>query len=217
MSSAPVTWWEPTGRCVLGLRRFTFSKGGGGCANDGHDALVMIDERPQGMVRSNGVEHWDWVARPADFPGDPRWPAACSCGYVFQPDDEWQVWTDHLYERPGVPGAVCRGELPAGACFDAWWMPWKGSDGRSLIIRCPRDDGAPSDISDDWHVDGPASNCTIPDDRAQLVHHCWVRTGDPTHPETLTAGKDGPTCSAGAGSIQTGHWHGFLRDGQLVP
>jgi len=61
-----------------------------------------------------------------------------------------------------------------------------------------------------WDIDGRASNCTLKEDKA---HRCWVRHGDPPH---LTVDKNGLTCAAGAGSIQTDRWYGFLRDGHLV-
>jgi hypothetical protein len=32
----------------------------------------------------------------------------------------------------------------------------------------------------------------------------------------LTVDKNGDTCAAGAGSILTPAWHGFLRNGELV-
>jgi hypothetical protein len=33
----------------------------------------------------------------------------------------------------------------------------------------------------------------------------------------ITVDKNGVTCGAGAGSIQCGSYHGFLRNGELVP
>lgn len=86
--------------------------------------------------------------------------------------------------------------------WDAWWYSWKGADEKSLMVVTP--DGWT------WNIDGPASNCTMPDDRE---HRCWVRHGEA--PE-ITVDKDGLTCGAGAGSIQTPKWHGFLRNGYLV-
>lgn len=62
-----------------------------------------------------------------------------------------------------------------------------------------------------WRIDSRASNCTMPYD---YEHRCWVRHGTPP---LVTVDKDGNTCAAGAGSIQCGDYHGFLRDGKLVP
>ena len=46
------------------------------------------------------------------------------------------------------------------------------------------------------------------------VHRCWVRHGRPED-GTLHVDKNGQTCAAGAGSIQTHNWHGFLHNGVL--
>jgi hypothetical protein len=78
-----------------------------------------------------------------------------------------------------------------------------GPDGRSLIVRCPG--------GQDWMIDSRASNCTRKDDNK---HFCWVRRGKPED-GTLHVDKNGDTCSAGAGSIQTANWHGFLHNGLL--
>jgi hypothetical protein len=76
---------------------------------------------------------------------------------------------------------------------------WHGPDGKFLIAVCPG--------GHHWHIDGKASNCTKPSDE---VHKCWIRHGEPPN---LTVDKNGDTCAAGAGSIQTPNWHGFLRNG----
>lgn len=96
-------------------------------------------------------------------------------------------------------------EAPDGAMWDAFWLhgvpSWCGDDGRAIICRVPN--------GHDWQIDGPASNCTRPNE----AHHCWVRHGEPPN---LTVDKNGNTCAAGAGSILTKDWHGFLRNGYLV-
>jgi hypothetical protein len=46
------------------------------------------------------------------------------------------------------------------------------------------------------------------------IHRCWVRHGRPED-GTLHVDKAGNTCRAGAGSIDTGKWHGFLHNGEL--
>ena len=46
-----------------------------------------------------------------------------------------------------------------------------------------------------------------------LAHRCWCRHGEPPN---ITVDKNGPTCPAGAGSIQCNDWHGYLRNGELV-
>jgi hypothetical protein len=62
----------------------------------------------------------------------------------------------------------------------------------------------------DWNIDSRASNCTLKNDR---LHRCWIRHGVPPN---ITVDKAGKTCAAGAGSIQAGSYHGFLRNGQLT-
>ena len=79
---------------------------------------------------------------------------------------------------------------------------WSNCDGRHLYVILPN--------GWEWDSDGRASNCTLPDEK---THRCWVRTGEPP---LVTAGKQGHTCSAGAGSIAPPGWHGFLRNGKLV-
>lgn len=92
-------------------------------------------------------------------------------------------------------------KLPPGAVWASnpdWGYP-TGEDGRALWCQLP--DGHV------WGIDGMANNCTMRDD---TVHRCWVRRGRPED-GTLHVGKDGHTCAAGAGSIATPKFHGFLH------
>lgn len=146
---------------------------------------------------------------------DRRWPKRCACGYKFTATDTWQLAVDRAYEYDGPFGhwLVTTKNAPPGSLWDARWLPrtsaWCGPDKRSLEVICPN--GHP------WHIDGRASNCTLKDDN---VHKCWVRHGDPTKPtgpEPLHVDKNGRTCSAGAGSIIAGNYHGFLHRGHFTP
>jgi hypothetical protein len=146
---------------------------------------------------------------------DQRWPAACAkCGKPFDAADEWMVDYRRLYCRSDTGELLKINDAPPGACWDAYWyrdrtdrLPGCGSmvgpDGRTLIVRCP-------DLHD-WIIDSRASNCDRKDDD---THWCWVRHGKPED-GTLHVDKNGHTCGAGAGSIQTPHWHGFLDNGCL--
>ncbi len=100
-------------------------------------------------------------------------------------------------------------ELPPGACFEMEHYreipEWCGPDGIAICVVLPN--------GHHWHVDGPANNCTKPADKA---HRCWCRHGDPRKGE-LHINKEGNTCAAGAGSIQSGSYHGYLHHGYLVP
>lgn len=137
---------------------------------------------------------------------DPRWPKKCDhCDYEFTDADPFQNFHDSLYRRTDTGEILTLRDAPIGAMWDAWWYGRKGPDGRSLMVKCPGDGG-----SHDWHVDGRASNCTLKDDD---VHYCWVRHGEVPD---ITVDKGGFTCAAGAGSILTPGWHGFLRNGHLV-
>lgn len=113
-------------------------------------------------------------------------------------------------------------DLPYGACYavprDADegpndWPP-VGADGLSIVCVTPEiqkgKDGQDVLSKHHWYIDSRANNCTMPND---LVHRCWIRhgtVGDPLHVD-----KNGPTCAAGAGSIQTHGWHGYLQHGVL--
>jgi len=78
-------------------------------------------------------------------------------------------------------------EMPPGAMFDVAWTHEKGPDGRSLAVKLP---GGPHDV---WFIDGPSTSGGY-----------WTRTGEPPR---LTVSP----------SILTPKYHGFLRDGTLVP
>ena len=112
-----------------------------------------------------------------------------------------------LYTLPDGTEATSRA-VPAGALFHASWLEdfaeFRGADGIALVVRLPN--------GHDWLVDSKASNCTRKDDK---VHKCWCRHGDP-RTGSLHVDKAGDTCAAGAGSIQSGDYHGFLQHGYLV-
>ncbi|GAC1521610.1 MAG: hypothetical protein NVS3B1_06000 [Marmoricola sp.] len=209
--ATPTFWLERTDQMAWGLRRYSNREPIGG---DGyHSALVYLEVRPAVI----GPDGYRLPAEDVDH-SDPRWPTKCSeCAYTFVDGDHWQVWTEGIWVRSdtgerfvlhqsapatslGIPSA------PPGACWDAHWMgDWaKGPDGICLMVRLPN--------GHDWMVDAEASNCTRPGDRS---HRCWVRSGDP-RTGSVTVGKDGETCSAGAGSIAAGDYHGFLTGGVLT-
>lgn len=95
--------------------------------------------------------------------------------------------------------------LPVGAIYRSWWLEevpaFCGTDGQSWTVVTP---------GGEWHIDGRASNCTLPNDS---IHKCWCRHGEAP---IFTVNKQGQTCSAGAGSIQIGSYHGFLVNGELT-
>lgn len=159
--------------------------------------------------------------------GDPAnrgWEGACSsCGASPIPWDHPGTMrrcddpecADCPYEKPyvGLGGSLravydtADGRLHPG---DAYWLEhpvgrwcrWTNCDGRHLHVMLPN--------GHEWDVMSRANNCTLPDD---TTHRCWQLTGEPG---TWTAGKTQPTCSAGAGSILSGDYHGFLQGGVLT-
>lgn len=198
----PVYWCEPTGRERLFLRRYA----DGPCEGSGfsfHNAQVLIGEQSDAGDPIGDLHPHD----------DPRWPEACEhCGRPFEDSDSWQLFRRDIYVRPDTGQEFTLDEADVGACYNATWISesreaggfMTGADGRSLFVKCP--DGHL------WCIDARASNCTLPDDKA---HKCWVRHGRPEDGD-LHVDKNGVTCAAGAGSIDTGKWHGFLHHGGLV-
>jgi hypothetical protein len=98
------------------------------------------------------------------------------------------------------------GKLEPGCLFWVDWYPknlyWDNQDGPYLFAMLPN--------HNHWNIDGRASNCDMPDER---LHRCWCRHGEV--PE-ITVDKVGHTCNAGAGSIQSGDYHGFLINGEFT-
>lgn len=216
--ATPTFWMERTDTVAVGLRRYHSSgEATWTCEAGYHSALVFTGQadavwRPD--PHAGDGQHLG--GQPETPHGDPRWPRSCGCGYQFTDDDPWQDWQELLYRRADSgqlvtlrsrdEGAGAPPGAPPGATWDAWWLPdaWRGPDGIAYTVRCPN--------GHDWHVDSRASNCTLPDDK---IHRCWVRHGDPRECH-VTVDKQGRTCAAGAGSIQAGDYHGFLRDGVLT-
>jgi hypothetical protein len=140
-----------------------------------------------------------------------KWRASMEDGSTqdFESEDAARAakWSSlaPLY-RLGDGREFASSELPPGSVYDVTdWGYIQGPDGRSINVVCP--DGH------HWSPDSRASNCTMKDDN---VHRCWCRHGDPRATGGLHVDKVGNTCAAGAGSIQTSDWHGFLHNGYLV-
>lgn len=209
-------WLEPTDRVRLALRRYRSPERWDDAASamvrveraacplgHMHEARVPIGEAPARWTETGRRSYC--APEREEYADDPRWPAQCACGEAFRADDTAHVFADLVYRRADTGAELTLREAPAGAMWDAVWRLEKGPDGRSLMVRLP--DGH------DWCVDGRASNCTLPHDDE---HRCWLRTGEAPR---ITVGKSAPgqrTCAAGAGSIATRGYHGFLRDGRLV-
>ena len=190
----------PTTRVERSLRSYSSDlkvvcPSGGGFGY--HNASVKLDvvEGIEELVEAPGVT-------------DPRFPTHCKCGYAFTPSDTRQIFSRRLYVRQDTGEFLTLKDAPPGAMWYADYLlhegtdVWRGPDGHCLCVKCP--DGH------EWMVDGQCSNCTMPND---TKHKCWVRHGVPP---MVSVDKKGLTCAAGAGSIQTRTWHGYLEDGELV-
>lgn len=181
-----------------------------GCdASSAAFATVPLVVRAEGELAGVRERVPDW---PRD---DPHWPTVCaSCGQPFTHDEMWQTNGDPIMRVVAVvPGAAlavgevaATDDLPPGAMwFPEWLREWSlGFDGRGLMVKLP--DGHL------WQVDSEANNCTRKGDRS---HRCWLRQGEPPF---VTVNKEPRhlTCDAGAGSILSPGYHGFLVDGVLT-
>ncbi len=121
---------------------------------------------------------------------DPLWPARCSCGYVFTPDDKFQECHTRLYKRSDTGELTTISDAPVGALYDSGTFKdvdgyQRNGDGMSIICKTP---------AGEWMIDGPASN-----------GDGWTRTG------TLPDIEVHP--SIGIGDPQ--RMHGWLRNGWL--
>jgi hypothetical protein len=206
--AAQTYWLEPTDRVQLSLRRHTHWDE---LRPDHpyHSASMPIGEIPA-TYETHDSEHRTLATVSPEHQApreDPRWPTSCDCGYVFTNDDEWQHFQDLLYRRIDTGAETPLRDASPGGSWDAWWMPpafrANSPDGLYLMVILPN--------GRHWAVDSEASNCT----RKGEPHQCWVRHGNPRDCQ-LTVDKNGDTCAAGAGSIQAGDYHGFLRDGVLT-
>jgi len=170
----------------------------GECPNDpeGGQHFAEHETRAEGETGYGAVE----------YPYD-RLSGCESCGAPV-PEDEDELWRGGskrlLYGtesgQPG-PGDLCYVEMhPGGRCHN-----WDNCPGRHLMAVLPN--------GHHWDIDSRASNCGRPEDR---THRCWVRHGDPEKGEPVHVDKAGDTCSAGAGSILAGDYHGFLHHGRFA-
>lgn len=161
-----------------------------------------------------------------------EYPAKCdSCDYAFKPKDSYSFNVIKTWLRADNGLFACNQvhKAPVGAMWDATWnhdvKDWCGQDGLSICVMTP---------GGEWNIDSRASNCgsvckkchkpyrehansticteSIYED-SNPIHKCWIRKGSMPH---IDVSKNGNTCDAGAGSIQIGSYHGFLKNGKLT-
>jgi hypothetical protein len=206
---------EPTGRVAISLRRYAnLDTPCGASGYSYHNAQSPIGEA-MAIYRQWDNREGEVLEERNDIPHtDERWPLVCACGYKFLEDDPWQIFQESIYRRSDNGEEHSLRKLPLGALYYADWYltegssHYRGPDGHCLIAMVPGSKMQPRT----WQIDGRANNCTLPNDSA---HRCWVRHGDPRTGD-VHVDKDGLTCDAGGGSIQTEGWHGFLDHGWLV-
>jgi hypothetical protein len=180
-----------------------------------HNAELHLEDRVipgqrDGDYIGSGEEYLEG-GKPPDT--DPRWTMTCSgCGEQAPENAERQVFLKALYN-------TASGNPEPGDLHWARWMHfapdgtsercffWDNCNDPRGHLVCELPDGHP------WDIEGRASNCTMPEDK---THRCWVRHGDPDKGEPVHVDKAGHTCAAGAGSIATPGYHGFLHNGQLT-
>ncbi len=196
----------PTGNVVRQLRRYgQDSTGGRNCPGPFgyHNALAPLDTVAGTDARGQPATFLtgDRGRVPVDVSGDlwpradPRWPAACGCGYVFQDTDPWQLFTLDEYRRPAGEVGTLRDFSPGAM----WWATWLADGphsqrhtarggGPHLIVKTP---------GGDWDMDGASSN-----------GDGWDRHGDPP----LVTVRPSIQIAAAAGG---GGYHAYLTDGVL--
>lgn len=192
---------EESGRSAAYLRRYRSDSDMRCPSMEGDHSYHTVSVRVEDVPTTKTEEGYYESVPVENYRDDPRWPTHCTCGYEFDQtnfaeghasnSDVWQVLTHAMYVRKdGESGEWPVSDLPPGAMFDAFWLPWKGDDGISLSVVLPPDE--PDRMNHVWHVDGPSSS----------GGH-WTRSGDP------------PKVTA-TPSILTGKYHGFLTDGALT-
>lgn len=193
---------EPTALERRWLRRFTYDvQGKTYCpANPGqysyHSAVTPLEDGPAGFSDEDSNisgRRFHTAGMPKPSHDDPRWPTQCSCGYVFTPEDQWQLFTVLLYRHTETDTLYRLSEAPPGAMWDAWWMHPLHAAGSTcdpalhLMVMLP--DGR------EWYVDGPS-----------ISGGGWTRSGEAP---LITARP-----SIASGDPQT--YHGFLTNGMLT-
>lgn len=194
-------WMDDTGEVHVRLRRYVSSdQTDVPCPGGYHQAMSEVIARQPNRANAEGYLE----AIPVEeYQGNPSWPKRCAregCDYRFKKADQWQVWTDRIYRRAATGEEFDAMGLPPGSLLDGHWHPQKGPDGIALVVVLPP--SAEDTRGHWWHADGPSSNAR---EQGQ-PGPSWTRTGDPRHPETLTANP----------SILTDDYHGFLQAGFLT-
>jgi len=175
---------------------------GEGCKKYGcHNAMVPLLDLEIFADQDLGV-------KPEDYPNE-RWPTHCSeCGEPVPAEANRQVFRSRLYNTSSgqpEPGDIFYDPRMHAEDVKPYLCKWDNCNDPRGHLKAILPNGQ------EWDIDGRASNCTMPEDRE---HRCWVRHGEPSN---VHVDKNGHTCQAGAGSILSGDYHGFLHNGEFTP
>lgn len=207
---------SPVDKVRVWLRRYTSSAVDACPLKPGqysyHDNMYLIGDLDYLYSLKGHNGEWAKFEKELTPPNDDtRWPKVCNCGYEFKSTDTHQLFSWQLYSGNPDGSLVTLHDTPVGALWYAmwykdestgqWYGDWDNMTGPPLMCKTP---------GGDWNIDSRASNCTL---LADKMHRCWIRHGEPPN---IHVDKNGLTCSAGGGSIQSGNWHGFLHNGELV-
>jgi len=191
MSRVECFFIEPTGLVRQQLRRY---KSGDGDKCPGkysyHNGHAPFDTVPVVYTERGTIAAVPEYKMPPH--SDHRWAQQCDdCDYRFTEEDEWQVFQEVLYHRPGVDEEMTLRDAPVGAMWDCPWFPMeqRPPDGMCLCIMTP---------GGQWMPDLPSTQGTP-----------WTRSGKvpkiTARPSILIPAR--------------GKWpgyHAFLTDGVLV-
>lgn len=195
MSTYPCFWLDPTDEVEVSLRRYHGEHDSACCKTSGygyHNATALME---RGHRHSYPQVHGDvWPHH------DHRWPATCSCGYIFADTDHWQFNPDGLYRCANNGELVTLENAPPGAMFNSYWhanddLFRAGTDGVFLSVKLPDQTW--------WCVDGPGNR------DGELVAGVWTRQGQiprvSASPSIHIHGLNMPTT-----------YHGHLTEGVLI-
>lgn len=175
--------------CRRSLRRYFNSSGRPPDPKHFHDETVIIDPQFHAPGDSNGRS--DYIA---GYENDPRWPKACACGYVFTPEDHWQVNEERLWSGSLDGKLYILREHPPGATWVSDWFPeegpngqWTGPDGKVWCVMLP--------AGLEWIIYSYASG---------TPKQKWQVSGTP------------PNITVSPSISQVGYYHGFIKDGVIT-
>ena len=178
---------ERTEHCRRSLRRYYKSDGRPFDPDHYHDETAVID--PEFYCPGNDNGRSSLIQ---GYENDPRWPKACGCGYVFLPEDHWQVNEGRLW-RGSLDGRlyVLR-EHPPGATWAADWFPeegpngrYTGPDGKVWCVMLPAGMewiiygyASGPEPRQKWHVDGAVPKISVQPSISQVgKYHGHIHDG----------------------------------------